>query len=102
MRKPRCILVILLLSVFGVSLAVPAEDLPETAYDESETLPYEGTPQFLIVAPQASARMAKAELSFGFLDSLGRLNKRSRQAENITGLLVASDSLTIRNHSFRC
>jgi len=102
MRKPRCILVILLLSVFGVSLAVPAEDLPETAYDESETLPYEGTPQFLIVAPQASARMAKAELSFGFLASLGRLNKRSCQAENTTGLLVASDSLTIRNHSFRC
>ena len=64
-REPRSVLVILFILCFGVSVAVPAEDVPETAYDESETLPYEGTPQFLFLAPQASARMAKAELSCG-------------------------------------
>jgi hypothetical protein len=46
-----------------VSLAVPAEDVPETAYDESEGLPYEGTPLFSIVLSPLSARTTQAVLS---------------------------------------
>ena len=57
MKRPCSIFVLLVLLVFGVSLAVPAEDVPETPYDESEALPYEGTPLFSIVAPLGAARI---------------------------------------------
>ena len=43
MRKPRSALVFFVLLIFSLALAVPAEDAPETTYDESESLPYEGT-----------------------------------------------------------
>ena len=49
MRRHWSVLILFVLLGFGVSLAVPAEDVPETAYDESEALPYEGTPLFSIV-----------------------------------------------------
>jgi len=52
MRRPCSILVLCVLLGFCVSLAVPAEDVPETAYDESETLPYEATPQLSIHVTQ--------------------------------------------------
>jgi hypothetical protein len=63
MRMPCSILVLCVLLGFGVSLAVAAEDVPETAYDESEELPYEGTPLFSIVVPLAAARTTQAPLS---------------------------------------
>lgn len=64
MRKPRSALVLLLLLGFGVSLIVPAEDVPETAYDESETLPCESTPLFSSGALQAVARPLQSAPSF--------------------------------------
>jgi len=60
MKTLWSVLVLCVLLGFGVSLAVPAEDVPETAYDESEGLPYEGTPLFSIVAPLAAARTTQA------------------------------------------
>ena len=59
MRKPRFALLFFVLLVFGLSLAVPAEDLPETAYDESEGLPYASTPLFSDVISQAAAPKAQ-------------------------------------------
>ena len=56
MRKPWSVLIIFVLLAFGVSLAVPAEDVPETAYDESEALPFEGVPLFSIALRQVAAR----------------------------------------------
>ena len=38
-----CVVLFVLL-VLGLSPALPAEDLPGTAYDESETQPYESSP----------------------------------------------------------
>lgn len=55
LRKSRSAFILLVLLVFCFSLAVPAEDLPETAYDESETVPCEGTPLFSNVIFQATA-----------------------------------------------
>jgi hypothetical protein len=60
MRRRCSILVFCVLLGFGVCLAVPAEDVPETAYDESEGLPYEGTPLFSIVVPLVAARTTQA------------------------------------------
>ena len=60
MRRPCSVLVLCVLLGFGVSLAVPAKDVPETAYNESEALPYEGTPLFSIAVPLATARTTQA------------------------------------------
>ena len=51
MSRSRSVLVLLIALVLGVFFAIPAEDLPETAYDESESLPYEGTPVICIAGP---------------------------------------------------
>jgi hypothetical protein len=103
MRKPRSAFVLLLLLVFGVSLAVPAEDVPETPYDESETLPYEGTPLFSIVVPQASDRMARAKTSCRPQLRFNSLTKRCRRRpENNARSHRVPVSPTILNHSLRC
>jgi hypothetical protein len=103
MRRRCSILVLFMLLGFGVSLAVPAEDVPETAYDESEALPYEGTPLFSSVVPQASARIAKTELSRDFLLDLNSLTKRcQRPRQNNVRSHCVPGSLTILNHSLRC
>jgi hypothetical protein len=60
MRTLWSILVLCVLLGFGASLAFPAEDVPETAYDESEGLPYEGTPLFSIVVLLVAARTTQA------------------------------------------
>ena len=56
MTKSRPALVLLIAVVLGLSVAVPAEDVPETAYDESESLPYESTSVFSIAVPKAVAQ----------------------------------------------
>jgi hypothetical protein len=103
MRKPCFILIIFVLLAFGGSLAVPAEDVPETAYDESETLPYNGTPLFSIAAPQTSSRIAKAELRCGFLFRSASLMKRCKLRRKNNALPGrVPDFVTVLNHSFRC
>jgi len=103
MRKQRFFLIFLVVLGFGVSLAVPAEDDPETSYDESEALPYEGTPLFSITLPQASARIARDESGCGspfrFKPSAER---RKCSRENYTESYCVPVSLTIINHSLRC
>lgn len=44
MRKPFSILFLCMLLGIGASVVVQAEDLSDTPYDESESLPYEMTP----------------------------------------------------------
>jgi hypothetical protein len=43
MKKLRFVLVLFVLMSFGSAVTVPAEDVPETSYDESEKLPYEAS-----------------------------------------------------------
>ena len=54
----RFALVLLVAVAIGLSLALPTEDVPETPYDESESMPYESTPSFSIM-PQESALSPK-------------------------------------------
>ena len=55
MRKTGPTLVLLVLLSLGLSLAVPAEDLTETAYDESEALPGAITLRITGLMPPATA-----------------------------------------------
>lgn len=57
--KPRCAVVFLMILTLGLSVGVPAEDVLETAYDESEPTPYEGAPLFSIVVPPVAARTTR-------------------------------------------
>ena len=54
--KPRFVIVFLMILALGLPLGLAAEDVPETTYDESEALPFEGAPLFSIAAPPGAAR----------------------------------------------
>jgi hypothetical protein len=103
MRRSCSILVLCVLLGFGVPLAAPAEDVPETPYDESEALPYDITRLFSIVPPQASGWKAKAELSCGSpLRSTSVTKECQLRRDNNARLRCFPDSLPILNHSLRC
>lgn len=102
MRKLRSILVLFVALVLYISLASPAEDLPETAYDESEVLPYECTPLFSGVAMQQYARAPQSapESSHTYLALLGSNFELCPSHRGQPHLLF--DYLTILNHALRC
>jgi hypothetical protein len=104
MRRRCSILVLFVLLGFGVSLIVPAEDVPETPYDESETLPFEGTPLFSITIPRASARITTAAESIGgsLLGATSSTKRGQRRRENNTWSRCVTNYLITLNHSLRC
>jgi len=104
MRRPTSILVLFVLLGFGVSLAIPAEDVPETPYDESETVAFEGTPLFSIAVPKASARITTAAASIGgsLLGATSSTKRGQRRRENNAWSRCTTNSLTTLNHSLRC
>ena len=89
----------------GVSLGLPAEDVLDTVYDESETLPLERTPLFpgagvkvLTCTPQPPL---KSGPSFHLGSLAGRCCERGLK-EKASSVHPISDSLTILDHSLRC
>ncbi len=104
MRKLRSGFVLLLAIVLGLSLAAVPEDVPETAFDESETPPYESTPLFSIVVPQVAGHAPEdgltcvSPLRFARLTELdGCRLEYERMAAH-----PDSDSLTVLDCSLRC
>ena len=65
MRRPRPPLVLFVLLFLGLSLAIPAEDLMETAYDESEAQPCESTPLISNVIAQAASATPRVRIAQG-------------------------------------
>jgi len=62
--KPCFAVIFLMIFAFGLFVAFPAEDLPETAYDESEApTPYEVIPLFSIALAPVAARTIQRVLS---------------------------------------
>jgi len=53
MKAPSSAIVFLVILAISSSLAVLPEDLAETAFDESETMPFESAPGFSLVTPRA-------------------------------------------------
>jgi hypothetical protein len=103
MRKPCSILLLCVLLGFGASVFLPAEDVPETAYDESELLPYESLPVFSIAASetvaQAPAVRTRASQPFcGFPRRPGA----QRPERGTFWAYPISASFTILNHTLRC
>ena len=94
MRKLHCLLVLLVAVVFVLTFAVPAEDIPDSAYDESESMPYESALPLSLVLPEMAC--ALQVMPFGRSDSRPLL-RESRPAE-----CPASGSLIILIHSLRC
>jgi hypothetical protein len=98
MRKPRSALILFVLLVLSLTLAVPAEDVLETTYDESETQPYEDVPLFSILLPSATGCTTQAPISGLHLHSgapsrlartcfAGKVSHRSAKARVALALL---------------
>jgi hypothetical protein len=98
----RTAFVLLAAFFLTLSFAVPAEDLPETTYDESEPLPYEMTPPLsgdLVQVPAPILQVVTilpGDLFSAARYALGRADCRELAAHPI------SDSLIILDHSLRC
>ena len=99
MRTLRSALVLLAAFALSLSFAVSAEDLPETAYDESESLSYEMTPLISAGLMQESARALQV-VSNG-KSSLPSESRRNAARAELSGHPV-SDILTILDCALRC
>jgi hypothetical protein len=61
---PRLAVVFLMIVTVCLSLGLPAEDVLDAVYDESEALPYEVIPLFSIALRPAAFRTTQAPLNF--------------------------------------
>jgi hypothetical protein len=68
--KPRFAVVFLMILTIGLSLGLPAEDVLDAVYDESEALPYEVVPLFSIALRAVAFRTTQ--------ESVSSLNLRAR------------------------
>jgi hypothetical protein len=99
----RSMLILLVGLVLCVSYAVPAEDEPETAYDESESLPCKNTPVVSAAEPQIISEVPTLRPSaFRLrLDTMRRLI--ASQPDNGKGRAdPITDCLIILDRSLRC
>lgn len=84
---------------FGVFFSIPAEDMPETIYDESESLPCEMTP----VISMAGVQESRSALQ---VVSVGKSNlppaPRHNEPEVKPAKHLFSKSLVLLETSLRC
>ncbi len=101
MRKPCSILLLCVVLGFGVSMLAPLEDVPETAYDESEALPYVSTPVFSVAMPKAIVLDGQTVVAMLRPGSLRR-PATQRSDQRIDSANPIGDFLTILDHALRC
>ena len=99
MNGPRSVFILLAALVLGLSMALPQQDLPETAYDESESLPYEGTPLFTVSLPDCLSQPIDQSRSCAPRRTAVRLQGTNLRAKDRFAL---ASSRTILDHSLRC
>ena len=103
MTRSRSVLVLLVALALSVSFVVPAEDDPETSYDESESLPYESSPAVSVVEPEAAAPAPVGPpCVLSFRRVCLRRVKAQRLEQRAGPAYPICDSLTIFDHTFRC
>ena len=102
MARSHPILVALVAVMLGLFSIVPAEDVLETAYDESESLPYAATSIFPIAVASAIIRLLVGHLRV----SLSRLGCSRSWTHFFLSRGEARnpicESLTILDHTLRC
>ena len=97
MRTPRAaLLLIFVLVAFGISLAVPAEDLAGTAYDESETLPCQSPAPAANGVPEATSKEVQTPPQLIVTRSSFALSARAHRP------CLSQRSLTRRNLALLC
>jgi hypothetical protein len=103
MPQSRSGLVLLIALVLSVSFAVPAERVAETAYDESESMPYETSGVFFIPVPENVSELSAdpAAASLSCVACLRRLVPELLD-QGIGSAHPICDSLTILDHLLRC
>jgi hypothetical protein len=103
MKESRSALVVLLLLSFGVSLPVSTEDVPETPYDESETLPCESTPVFSIAMLEPFAETPASQCRVPVFRLVAPKRLGSRHPGHWADLSRSSFiSITNLAHALRC
>ena len=117
MGRRRWLLVLFVAVVLALSFAVPSEDVPETSYDESASLPYTASRVVSSAVPEpvAKASVISNEVPESVAEALAasprapsfRLGSMKRfgtqQLDRRTGWAYpVCDSLTILDHSLRC
>jgi hypothetical protein len=103
MSRSGSALVLFVAVVLGLSFAVPAEDVPETSYDESESLPLESTPVVSVAEPEAVAEApaVRPRTSQLRLSSLRRPGAQKLDHARDWAYPIC-DSLTTLDHPLRC
>jgi len=103
MKPSLLILLVIAALVFGLSLAIPAEDDPDTSYDESELLPYEVISPLLITVMRqtaASQALVKTDLVARLRYIATRNETRAEQSE--PPQQHSSKSIVVLNCLRRC
>ena len=103
MREPHLFFVLVVVVIMGLSFAVPAEDISETLYDESEPLPYESSAVLSITLP-VSVAQASTTPSRAFLLCAASLRGPGSQhpAQGTGPDYFTCNSLIILDRSLRC
>lgn len=101
--RPRCAVFFLMIFALGVSLSLPAEDVLDGVYDESEAVPYEVIPGLSVVLAQTLAATAEVQRSHISVPSIESPTKCCRlRSENNAEAHPIFDSRVILDHAFRC
>ena len=85
-----------------LSFAIRAEDVPETAYDESGSLPYESAPAVFIAVLKASTEVPALRPPCSRLRFCSVRRCAHQHPDCGTRGLSLSRSLAILHHSLRC
>jgi hypothetical protein len=103
MTKSLSVFVWLTALLLTMSFAFPADDAPETSYDESESLPYENTPVVSITRTETIAQAPAAwhRISRRFRDPLRRPRPQHLHLARRRPFFIP-DSLTILGQCLRC
>lgn len=103
MSTLRFLLVLFLALVLPLSSAIPAVDLPETAYDESEEVPYERTSLFSSEVWYQNVHRSRLESIFRTDDSTYAAQASQRVAvREVPAIQDGSVPLSHVDHALRC
>jgi hypothetical protein len=103
MRTLQSAFIVFALVLAVLSFALPTEDVPETAYDESESLPYESSGVFSLVVHETVAEPSVDPPHVSVLRGACLTRLCTKCLSQRTGSAYPiCDSLTILDHSLRC